>query len=267
MELMSRLSHLPGFAQLQSIRIAKGDGYLFAWAHRISGLLLLVYVMLHINTLASLSDPEAFTRRAQMFSGPGALLLEWLLAVPVIFHSLNGGRLLVYELFTTRYDKLLMPWVLYLSALYMAILGYLMVRGDQFVSAHFFWLAVLICSLLVVYAVFKKVRQTKEPLIWKLQRLSGALLFVMVPAHMVFMHLNHQNGREVEIISERIGHPLIIGIDLLLLTCVLFHGGYGLLGVFKDYQQPSLYAKIVAGGVIAVLAVFTLQGVMLFATG
>ena len=267
MELIARLSHLPGFAQLQSIRTAKGDGYLLAWAHRISGLLLLVYVILHINTLASLSNPEAFTRKTQMFSGPGALFLEWLLAVPVIFHSLNGGRLLVYELFSTRYDSLVKLWVLRLSALYLLNLGYLMVRGDQHVSPHFFWLTVLIGTLLILYTVSKKLRQTKESLTWKLQRLSGALLFVMVPAHMVFMHLNPQNGRDIGIISERLGQPLIIGIDLLLLFCALFHGGYGIFNVFKDYQQRPLYTKMVAAGVIAVLAVFALQGIMLFAAG
>lgn len=267
MELIAKLSHLPGFAQLQSLRIAKGDGYLLAWAHRISGLFLLVYVMLHINTLASLSNPEAFTRKTQMFSGPGALFLEWLLAVPVIFHSLNGGRLLVYELFATRYDSLIRVWVLRLSTLYLLILGYLMVRGDQHVSAHFFWLTVLIGTFFVLYIVVQKLRQTKESLTWKLQRVSGALLFVMVPAHMIFMHLNHQNGREIAIISERLGQPLIIGIDVLLLFSALFHGGYGVFNVFRDYQQRPLYAKICAGGVIAVLAVFALQGIMLFVAG
>ena len=49
----------------------------------------------------------------------------------MIFHCLNGGRLLVYEFFTTDYDELLRTWVIALSAVYLVLLGSLMVLGDQ----------------------------------------------------------------------------------------------------------------------------------------
>ena len=50
---LSRLLWLPG---------ATGDAYLAAWAHRVSGVLLVIYVLLHIDTLASLTAPDEFTR-------------------------------------------------------------------------------------------------------------------------------------------------------------------------------------------------------------
>ena len=96
---LEKAVNLPGVKWLQVLATAKGGSYLVTWAHRISGILLVVYVLLHINTLSSLSDPEAFSRKVEMFNSPATLFLEWLLAVPVIFHCLNGGRLLVYELY------------------------------------------------------------------------------------------------------------------------------------------------------------------------
>jgi len=122
------------FRNLLTLRKNRGNSYVVGLAHRTTGLMLLAYALLHINTLAALSNPEMFARKAEMFSGPIFTFLEWLLAVPVIFHCLNGARLLVYELFTTRYDEKLLAWAGILSVVYIVLLGYLMFLGNQEVS-------------------------------------------------------------------------------------------------------------------------------------
>ena len=246
-----------------SLPQSRGQSYVIGWGHRLSGLFLLFYVLLHINTLSSLSEPEIFRAKAETFSGPLFVLFEWLLAVPVIFHCLNGGRLLIYELFTTRYDDLLRPWVLALSAVYLFVLGYLMIVGDQSVSAHFFWLIALIISITVTYPVVQKIRQAGGSFWWKLQRLSGTFLFILVPAHMLFMHLNPAMGRDVQIITERLSQPLITIIDGLLLAAILYHGGYGLIGIIKDYLTEQRLIRICTGVVIVILVLFGLQGIIL----
>lgn len=248
------------FLNLQGLRQNRGGSYIIGWSHRLTGLLLLAYVLLHINTLSTLSSPEVFTRKAEMFSGPFFVFLEWLLAIPVIFHCLNGGRLLVYELFTTRHDEKLIGWMATLSIVYMLLLGYLMFLGNQEVSPLFFWLTALVLSLVVTCPVWQKISGVNGSIFWKLQRLSGAFLFVLVPAHMLFMHLNPTVGRDVQVITERLNQPLIVALDTGLLVCILYHGGYGLIGILKDYLIDQRTIKIAMAVVIVTLVLFGLQG-------
>lgn len=245
---------------------AKGAAYPMAWAHRLSGVLLVLYVLIHIDTLASLSNPEEFSRKSQMFSGALPMLLEWLLALPVIFHALNGGRLCLYEMYSSRWDDGLLRWVIYLSLGYMALLGYFMLLGNQQVTAHFFWLGALIAGSGFCAALIARIRSIRASFWWKLQRVSGGLLFVLVPAHMLFMHLNPEVGREALVIAERMGQPLIKVVDILLLSGVLYHGGFGLLTIGGDYISSRRIRLLSSAAAILVLAIFWLQGIVLIFT-
>jgi len=80
---------------------------------------------------------------------------------------------------------------------------------------------------------------------------------------MLFMHLNHRAGRDVQMITERLQQPLVIVLDILLLLSILYHGGYGLITIGKDYLADRRIVKIVSALVIIVLALFALQGIML----
>jgi len=259
----ARLGGFPGFSRLQSLYRARGDGYLLAWGQRVSGLLLVFYVLLHINTLSALTHPEAFTRKAEMFSSPAFVFAEWLLALPVIFHCLNGGRLLLYELFTTRFDQRLRDWVYMLSLTYMGLLGYLMIRGDQQVSAHFFWLLALIGAVFISLILFNRIRSSFGSFSWKLHRLSAAALFLLVPAHMLFMHLNSETGRNAAIIRERMGQPLIIFVDILLLCCILYHGAYGAIGILRDYCEKPALVRALSIAISLIFFFFGYQGISL----
>ena len=241
----------------------KGRDYLLCWLHRISGCLLLLYVLLHINTLSSLSTPEIYAQKAELFSSSFMVFLEWLLAMPVIFHCLNGGRLIIYELFDTRWDAKLSRMLFRLCCGYMVLLGYFMILGNQQVTAHFYWLNIAIASVFVCYLCFARIRTTRTSIIWKLQRITGSFLFLIVPAHMIFMHLNPQNGKDAAFIIERLNQPVIIAVDILLLLAILFHGGYGVVGICNDYFTSKQVRTSCMLGVIIILAMFALQGTRL----
>ena len=263
---MTKLIHylkpiVPG--QLLSLSRSRGDSYVASWIHRVTGLFLLFYLLLHINTQSTLADPEVFNARMAILSGPLFRVLELVLAVPVIYHSLNGGRLLVYELFTTEHDDLLRSWVGILSVFYLLLLGYFMYLGDQAVSPVFFWFSAMAAGLIISYACALRLRRAGGSLFWKMQRLSGALLFVLVPAHMLFMHLNNYVGRDVQVITERLSISSIAVIDAILLILVLYHGGYGLIGVLKDYLTDRRILRAASWITILILAVFGMQGVAL----
>ena len=242
---------------------SKGGSYVIGWVHRVTGLFLVIYLLLHVNTLSTLTEPDVFTARMAIFSGPLFTVMEWLLAVPVIVHSLNGGRLLVYELFTTSYDELLRTWAGIIAIVYLVLLGYFMFLGDQWVSPVFFWFSAMAVGLVLSYACVMRLRRTKGTLFWKMQRLSAALLFVLVPAHMLFMHLNHSVGRDVQVITQRLSLPSIALIDAILLILVLYHGGYGLIVIIKDYITERRIIKTATVVIFLVLLMSGLQGISL----
>lgn len=69
----------------------------YAWvAHRITGLILVVYLLLHIGTLSFiLQGPDAFDRVMEVFENPVVQFLELLLIWIVFWHTLNGFRLIL----------------------------------------------------------------------------------------------------------------------------------------------------------------------------
>ncbi|NNK58085.1 MAG: hypothetical protein HKP44_12320 [Desulfofustis sp.] len=261
-KFQERSNLLQPFAMSRS----RGWSYVLGWTHRITGLFLLFYLLLHINTLSTLTEPEVFTARMAVLSGPFFSAMEWLLAVPVIVHSLNGGRLLVYELFTTDYDDLLRSWVGIISVVYLLLLGYFMYLGDQSASPMFFWFSAMAIGLILSYTCARRLLRTRGSIFWKMQRLSGALLFVLVPAHMLFMHLNHSVGRDVQVITARLSQSPIAVIDGILLILVLYHGGYGLVGIMKDYFTDRRIINTVSWIALLILVMFGLQGVALLSS-
>ncbi len=66
---------------------------------RITGLLLLVYLFLHVRTVHALAEgPAAFDHAVSTFSNPFFKLLEIALLGAVILHALNGVRITLLDL-------------------------------------------------------------------------------------------------------------------------------------------------------------------------
>lgn len=72
------------------------------WAyvlHRLSGVFLALYGILHIWIVSQATrGPEAFDRILRLFSQPYFVFLEWGLIGIVVYHVLNGLRLVLLEL-------------------------------------------------------------------------------------------------------------------------------------------------------------------------
>jgi succinate dehydrogenase / fumarate reductase cytochrome b subunit len=234
----------------------RGWPFVIAWMHRISGILMVLYIGIHIYTLSFLVSPDAYDAKMKLFSSFPFSFLEWLLAVPVIFHAFNGGRLILYELFGIRNDASMIRWVLVLSAIYFLLLGLLMVLGNQTVSPIFFWLIIFIIAILPGYLVASRVWDVAASASWKLQRISGAYLIVMIPAHLLFMHLQPAIGHEAATVIARMQNGFIKFIDLTLVIGVLYHAGYGLTAIIRDYLKSRLLQTVMAFFICLVMAVF-----------
>ena len=181
------------------------------------------------------------------------VLLQWVLSLPVIFHAFNGGRLILYEIFGQRNDETMVRWMFGLSVLYMGLVGLLMIMGNQSASPFFFWLLMFLTALICGYGVARKLWHSEHSIFWKLQRMSGAFLLIMVPAHLLFMHLNPSIGMEASVVIERMQNWFIKAVDLVLVVAALYHGSYGLFSVLSEY----LSSQILRRGLVCVVAFIT----------
>jgi succinate dehydrogenase hydrophobic anchor subunit len=191
------------------------------------------------------------------------VFLEWALAIPVIFHALNGGRLILYEFFSMRNDESMIRWMTALSILYIAMLALLMMMGSQEVSAFFFWLISFVIALIAGYGVAMRMGFREHSIFWRLQRISGVFLLVMVPAHLIFMHLNPSVSKDANIVISRMQNYFIKGTDICLILGALYHGAYGVVSLAKDYLSSGVVRIGIMSFIALVMLVFAWAGIKL----
>ena len=248
-----RLQILETLPIVSSYARTRGPSFVMAWAHRISGLVLVGYLLFHLLTLSLLADPKLFEAKMSTLDTPFFVFLEFLLAVPLIFHALNGTGLMLYESFGKRDNAHMLYWLGSLGLIYLLLLGLLMGLGDQTVSAILFGMVVLAGGLIVSGYAFQKIWWTRNAALWKVQRLIAAFLLVVLPGHMLFMHLSPTLGHQAETILARIQLPFLQFLYLLTVLGVIYHASYGLYSIIQDYIGKQLLRF----GLIAVLFLFT----------
>jgi succinate dehydrogenase hydrophobic anchor subunit len=216
-------------------------------------------------TLSLLQTPDVDHAKMEVIVSPIFLFLAWASSLVVGFHALNGGRLILYELFGRRDDADMIRWIFGLSAAYAAMVGLMMVMKNQRVSAFFFWLMAFFFGAIAAYVVASRIWKKPHSVLWRLQRISGAFLFITVPAYLLFLHMNpgEADGAQGAIVGmQNVFTRLIF---LTLATGALYHAGYGLFSIAADYTfsgitRTGMTALIIA--VIAVLAVLAFRFIL-----
>ena len=243
--ILNRIPYVAFYAR------TRGWEFILSWSHRITGLLLVLYLWFHLITLSALRFPADYDAKMALFSSPLVVFFEWLLAVPVIFHAFNGGRLMLFEIYGYRDDNAMIRWMFGVSAAYVCLMAVFMLLGDQSVSPIFFWLTVLVIAVIGGYAFLARIWRLGHSQFWKFQRASGVFLLAMIPAHFLFMHLNPAAGKDSAVIIARMQSVFIKFVDLAMVLAVVYHGAYGLFSVGKDYiaSRPLqiLMTLLVAG--------------------
>ena len=83
-----------------------GSGYLLWALHRVTGLGLVLFLALHIVDIFLLSfGPEAFEHLLVLYTSPPGRLMEIFLLFAVLFHAVNGLRIIVQDLFTKSWER------------------------------------------------------------------------------------------------------------------------------------------------------------------
>jgi len=231
----------------------RGWHYVLAWLHRITGIWLVVALATHIYDLSP--APGAAGTEAP---SPLMAFIAWTTAAAAGFHALNGGRLILYELFGNRNDAALVRWTFGLSAAYAALVGFLMIAKNQSASALFFWLMAFFAGAVAAYAAACRIWKSRHSALWMLQRIGGAFLLIAVPAYLLFLRLDPGAADHARAAVARMQDNIFTWFVLLALAAAsLYHAGYGLFSVMADYvaarrARAGLAALIAA--IIAILA-------------
>jgi len=258
MKLNQVLTQIPFIIK---IVMTKGWHYIFAWVHRITGLILVMYLILHIYSLNLLNNTEMYDEKMIQYSSFIFRIFEWALSIPVIYHALNGGRLILYESYGCRNDDKMVRWMLMLICIYTIVVGILSAMGNQNVSPFLFWFIILVLGVTVAYNLIEKMKNTKHSVYWKYQRISGMFLLIMIPAHLIFMHLNPSISKEAQQVIDRMGSPFIKLVDLSLMIAVFYHAIYGMISILQDYIDQGKLKTTVMIMIVLVMLVFASIGV------
>ena len=249
MPILERLPVLSWYAK------TRGWHYVISWLHRFTGLGLIIILIVYMYILSSLQAPDVDPAKMKVIISPIFLLLAWASSLVVSFHALNGGRLILYELFGKRDDAGMLRWIFGLSAAYAAMVGIMMVMKNQRASAFFFWLIAFFLGAVAAYVVASRMWEKRHSVLWKLQRISGAFLFITVPAYVLFSYLNpgeadgaHETIAWMQNVFTRL-------VFLTLATCALFHAGYGLFSIAADYTSSGITRTGITALIVVLIAV------------
>ena len=100
------------------LRSRGGEGML-AWAfHRISGIAIWAFLVLHVVDIFLVgAAPDTYDTLLAIYAHPVGIVLEWLLGAAVLYHALNGLRIVIIDFWPalTRYHRELWyaSWVLF----------------------------------------------------------------------------------------------------------------------------------------------------------
>ncbi len=258
-------SFLPTLEKLPILsRYAKTRGwyYVIGWLHRMAGVGLVIALMVHICTLSSWQASNGDHTGMNIPTRPIFVLMAWILSLLVGFHALNGGRLILYELFGRRSDEAMVRWTFGLSAAYAVIAGLLIIVKNQSVSAFFFWLMTFFAGAVTAFVVDSRTAKGRHSLFWKLQRISGAFLFITIPAYLLFSVLNPGIADGAQTVVMRLQNAFVRVVTLAIAISVLYHAGYGLFSIAADYiSSRTLRTSVTAliAAVIAALAVLAFR--------
>lgn len=107
------------FIALDSYKMNMRRGMISFLFHRISGIALFIFLVLHIVSMSSIHlGRESFEQLMKLYNTLGFHIMEYFLGLAVIWHVFNGFRLLLIDLFRiTQNQKLLSIFVWIFSVL------------------------------------------------------------------------------------------------------------------------------------------------------
>jgi succinate dehydrogenase / fumarate reductase cytochrome b subunit len=102
------------------VRYRGGEGML-AWAfHRISGVAIWLFLVLHVLDIFLVgAAPDVYDTLLGFYATPIGIIMEWLLGAAVLYHALNGLRIVIMDFWPrmTHYHTQLWygSWIIFVA--------------------------------------------------------------------------------------------------------------------------------------------------------
>lgn len=108
-------------SRFQRYRVRTG---MFAWLmHRLTGIGLVAYLIIHIWGLRALTSPEAFNELITKYHGPIFKIGEFLLLIAVAYHAMNGLRIVLIDFLGWSPNQKKLFWTLGAVTLVIILVG------------------------------------------------------------------------------------------------------------------------------------------------
>lgn len=99
---------------------------MWAWVgHRLTGILLVGYVFLHLFFLSQASlNHDSFDELMETMSQPLFVFLDFLLVCAVIYHAMNGLRVVLFDMGIGIRKQKLVFWIMMAIAAVLVLVGF-----------------------------------------------------------------------------------------------------------------------------------------------
>ncbi len=106
---------------------------------------------------------------------------------------------------------------------------------------------------------------------WVLQRVTAALIFIVLGAHFWALHFDAV-GEEItyKSVIHRFGNPWLVTVDIALLTTGVYHALNGARAIIFDFGLSVKAQKMVTWGLIVfglIILLFGINALMVFLRG
>ncbi|HEY4687762.1 MAG TPA: succinate dehydrogenase, cytochrome b556 subunit [Anaerolineae bacterium] len=259
-----------------------GTGQLTWLMHRISGVAVVYFLSLHIfETLQLARGAQAYNDATAVYHQPWFRPFEFLLVMAVVYHALNGLRVMLFDYFpqTTRYRQPIFWIGVAVFVVLTPLIGYFMLNKligmslqDMFRDLKDVPYALVVAGPLALPVLYLLWRGTAlgegrrvilsasnsapvpsanrfEKLAWGFMRVSGVIMVFLVLFHLFIMHIERDITEVTgQFVATRFqNNPVWIAIDLSMLFLAWLHGLNGVRIVLTDYMRKGSPRKIVLG--------------------
>jgi len=97
--------------------------------HRLTGVVLLIYLCLHLAYLSTLSDPQLYEYMTSITLSPQFMPLDTLLILCGVYHGINGIRVVIHELgYLHEHRKVILAFTFVATIVVWIIATYMMLE-------------------------------------------------------------------------------------------------------------------------------------------
>ncbi len=113
---------------------------MWAWVgHRLTGIILVVYVFMHLTFLSTASTSSAgFADLMETTAQPAFVFMDFLLVCAVIYHAMNGFRVVLFDMGVGIRRQKLVFWIMMAIAALIVVVAFYVLFNEGLFKGEWF---------------------------------------------------------------------------------------------------------------------------------